>query len=89
MTSATATEIAAQVRAGDVRPVDVVRTHLDRIAEVDGRIGAFQVLRADAALKEAELLEGRADLAELPLAGVPVAVKDVTRNSPRVGEHAK
>ncbi|HVT65004.1 MAG TPA: amidase family protein [Mycobacteriales bacterium] len=77
LAGASATEIAAQVRSGAARPVDVVRAYLDRIAAVDGRVGAFQLLRAEEAVREAEELEDRADLAELPLAGVPVAIKDV------------
>ncbi|HVV77217.1 MAG TPA: amidase family protein [Mycobacteriales bacterium] len=77
MTTPTAVEIAAQVRSGKVRPVDVLRSQLDRIAAVDRRVGAFQVLRVDAAVEEAEALESRSDLADLPLAGVPIAVKDV------------
>jgi amidase len=74
---ATAAEIAACVRAGKLRPVDVVQAHLDRIAAVDQRVGAFQLLQRDAALAEAEQVEERPDLAALPLAGVPIALKDV------------
>jgi len=91
VTSATATEIAAVVRAGTVRPVDVLSAQLERIAAIDSQVGAFQLLRADDALREAEALESRADLGELPLAGVPVAIKDVlaVRGTPtRVGSVA-
>jgi amidase len=77
LSGAPATEIAGQVRAGSASPVDVVRAHLDRIAEVDQRIGAFQLVRAEAALREAAALEAHPDIATLPLAGVPIAVKDV------------
>lgn len=75
--------IAEAVRTGAVGPVEVVRQHLAHIAAVDGRIGAFQHVRAGAALAEAAALAARADLATLPLAGVPVAVKD---NVPVAGE---
>jgi len=71
----TATEIAARVRTGAVSPVDVVTEHLARIADVDDHVGAFQLVRADKALTEAQELSRR-DLTELPLAGVPVAIKD-------------
>ncbi len=77
MTAPTAAEIAAQVRSGALLPVDVVAAHLDRIATADARVGAFQLVRRDEALREAEELQRRPDLGELPLAGVPVAVKDV------------
>jgi amidase len=49
---------------------------LDRIAALDGDLGAFATVRREQALTEAALLAGRADLGRLPLAGVPVAVKD-------------
>jgi amidase len=72
----TAVGIAAAVRAGEVRPTEVAEAHLARIAEVDGRLHAFQLVRADEVLAEARALEARPDLADLPLAGVPVAIKD-------------
>ncbi|MEU6578010.1 amidase family protein [Streptomyces sp. NPDC046805] len=72
----TATEIAAAVREKRATPREVVAEHLARIERLDGRIGAFRTVRAKAALAEADEVAGRADLAELPLAGVPVAVKD-------------
>jgi amidase len=75
MSAATAAGIAAAVRAG-APPVDAVRVALDRIAVLDGDLGAFATVRREAALTEAALLAGREDLARLPLAGVPVAVKD-------------
>jgi amidase len=73
---ATAVDLARRVRDGDVTPVDVVRAHLDHIEQLDGRIGAFQLVRRERALAEAEELGARSDLSELPLAGVPVGVKD-------------
>jgi amidase len=71
-----ATEIAARVRAGELSAVEVVRAHLEHIDAVEARIGAFRVIRAEAALAEAAALDAAADRATLPLAGVPVAVKD-------------
>ncbi|MGW3462495.1 amidase family protein, partial [Streptomyces olivaceoviridis] len=71
-----ATEIAAAVRERRVTPREVVAGHLARIERLDGRIGAFRKVRAEAALAEADELASRADLAGLPLAGVPLAVKD-------------
>ena len=58
------------------RAVEVVGEHLDRIGEVDPGLGAFQLVRAESALAEAAVVDARADRAGLPLAGVPVAVKD-------------
>ncbi len=71
-----ATEIAERVRSGAVSAVDVVRAHLEHIAAVDARIGAFRVVREEAALAEAAAVDAAPDRGSLPLAGVPVAVKD-------------
>jgi amidase len=71
-----ATEIAARVRASELTAVDVVRAHLAHLEAVDARIGAFRVVRAEAALREAAAVDARLDRFSLPLAGVPVAIKD-------------
>ncbi|ANP50936.1 amidase [Streptomyces griseochromogenes] len=87
----TAAEIAAAVREKEVTPREVVAEHLARIERLDGRIGAFRTVRAEAALAEADEVGSRPDLAELPLAGVPVAVKDnlaVRGEANRVGSAA-
>ncbi|MER6674125.1 amidase [Streptomyces sp. NPDC000983] len=87
----TAVEIAAAVREKRATPREVVAAHLDRIARLDGRVGAFRTVRGEAALAEAEAVGARGDLAELPLAGVPVAVKDnlaVAGESLRAGSAA-
>ncbi|MFA9431185.1 amidase [Egicoccus sp. AB-alg2] len=73
-----ARDLAAAVRDGKVSAVELVRAHLDHLAEVEHRLGAFASVRQRAALEEAEALDGRADKADLPLAGVPIAVKDNT-----------
>ncbi|MGI8328907.1 amidase [Actinomadura scrupuli] len=78
-----AAEIAAAVRAGEVTAREVVRDHLDRIAALDGDLGAFVRVRREAALREAGEIDARSDRADLPLAGVPVAIKD---NVPVAGE---
>lgn len=78
LVGATAREVAAAVRAGDVSPQEVVGAHLDRIAELDPELGAFQRTCPSRALAEAEDLGRRDDLGSLPLAGVPIAVKDNT-----------
>ncbi|KFF98363.1 amidase [Streptomyces scabiei] len=72
----TAAEISAAVREKQVTPREVVAEHLARIESLDGQVGAFRKVRAEAALAEADEVADRADLAELPLAGVPVAIKD-------------
>lgn len=71
-----ATVIAARVRSRESDPVEVVGAHLDRIAALGDRIGAIERVLEERARADAEALAVRPDLAELPLAGVPVAVKD-------------
>ncbi|WP_371494241.1 amidase family protein [Kitasatospora sp. NBC_00374] len=82
-TGRTATETAEAVRAGKVTPREVVAEHLARIERLDPHLGAFRKVLAERALHDADALADRPDLAALPLAGVPVAVKD---NLPVEGE---
>jgi aspartyl-tRNA(Asn)/glutamyl-tRNA(Gln) amidotransferase subunit A len=79
VTRMTASEIAALVARGEVSAVEVTQAHLDRIAAVDDRVHAFLHVDAERALAAARAVdERRAAGEELgPLAGVPVAVKDV------------
>jgi amidase len=72
----TAADIAEMVGAGKIAPADVVRQHLEQIGRIDPQLGAFQVVRAERAVEEAEAVGARADLVSLPLAGVPMAIKD-------------
>ena len=77
----TATAIASAVRSGELDPVRVVEDTLTRIAATDGLVGAFRRVRTSEARAEAAALRDRADLPRLPLAGVPIAVKDVVEVS--------
>ncbi len=85
--------LAAGVRAGRLDPVEIVDTTLDRIGAVDGEVGAFVELDAAGARRQAEELRRSLRSGETagPLAGVPLAVKDlfdvagsVTRGGSRV-----
>jgi amidase len=76
LTSLNASEMARQVRGREVSPEQLLQAHLDRIQALDPEIGAFQLVRTEQALIEARELITREDLAVLPLAGVPVAIKD-------------
>src|SRR3954471_23935758 len=75
---ATAKQIARAVRRGDTKATQVVADHLERIAVTDPSLEAFRVVRAGEALTEAEKVDEQDELANLPLAGVPVAVKENT-----------
>ncbi|WNV73922.1 amidase [Geodermatophilus sp. DSM 44513] len=71
-----ATELAARVRSGELTAVEVVRAHLAHLDEVEPRVGAFRVVRREAALAEAHAVDTALTRFAMPLAGVPVAVKD-------------
>ncbi|MDO5745202.1 MAG: Asp-tRNA(Asn)/Glu-tRNA(Gln) amidotransferase subunit GatA [Micrococcaceae bacterium] len=88
-----ATELAAKLRSGEVTSVAAVQAHLDRIAEVDGGergIHAFLYVNTEEALAVAAEVDairaagGAAAEALHPLAGVPIAIKDliVTKGQP-------
>ena len=74
--TSTAGEIAARVRAGTTTAVEVARAHLARVAARDAELGAFEALDTERVLAEAAGVDARPDRFALPLAGVPVAVKD-------------
>ncbi|MFC4588323.1 Asp-tRNA(Asn)/Glu-tRNA(Gln) amidotransferase subunit GatA [Sphaerisporangium corydalis] len=79
LTRKTAAELGALIASGEVSAVEVTQAHLDRIAEVDGEIHAFLHVAADAALEQASAIDAKRAAGERlgPLAGVPVAHKDV------------
>ncbi|HIZ36468.1 MAG TPA: Asp-tRNA(Asn)/Glu-tRNA(Gln) amidotransferase subunit GatA [Candidatus Ruania gallistercoris] len=79
LTRLTAAELAAQLAAGEVSSVAATQAHLDRIAAVDGAVHAFLHVNTDEALAAAADVDARRAAGEElgPLAGVPIAVKDV------------
>ncbi|MDT0165630.1 Asp-tRNA(Asn)/Glu-tRNA(Gln) amidotransferase subunit GatA [Actinotalea sp. AC32] len=86
LTRRTAADLAEALRAREVSSVEVTQAHLDRIAAVDGAVHAFLHVSADDALATARDVDARRAAGEelAPLAGVPIAVKDVvvTRGMP-------
>ncbi len=75
-TALSATALAARVRSGTSTAVEVARAHLARLDARDPELGAFQASDAERVLAEAGGVDARPDRFALPLAGVPVAVKD-------------
>ncbi|WP_330183804.1 amidase family protein [Nocardia sp. NBC_01503] len=87
----TATGIASAVQNGSVTAEQMVDQALARIRAQDRKVNAFSEVRVDAARAEARALAERPNLDVLPLAGVPVAVKnnvDVTGAVTRAGSLA-
>ncbi len=79
LTRMTAAEMAAAVAAGEVSATEITQAHLDRIAAVDSGVHAFLHTAPDLALAAARAVDDRRAAGQPlgPLAGVPVAVKDV------------
>ncbi len=85
--SLSAAELVRRMTAGEVSATEVATAHLDRIAEVDGDpaapgaddVHAFLAVTRDAALAQAADVDERRVRGEAlgPLAGVPLALKDV------------
>jgi aspartyl-tRNA(Asn)/glutamyl-tRNA(Gln) amidotransferase subunit A len=75
----TAAQIRRLVASREVSCEEVTRAHLDRIAAVEPGIDAFLVVAADRAIDSARRLDASlaAGTPPPPLAGVPLAVKDV------------
>ncbi|MFF1790897.1 Asp-tRNA(Asn)/Glu-tRNA(Gln) amidotransferase subunit GatA [Kitasatospora sp. NPDC058243] len=75
----TAAETASAIAEGEVSAVEVAQAHLDRIGAVDKKVNAFLHVDTEGALNAAKAVdEKRAKGEELgPLAGVPLALKDV------------
>ncbi len=73
----TACQIRDAVAAGTVSAVEVCRAFLDRIAAVDPHLHAFVTVDADRAVaRAAQCDRWRAERADRPLLGVPIAIKD-------------
>src|SRR3954471_81885 len=75
----TAAELAALIASGEVSAAEVARDHLDRITAVDGEVKAFLHVDEDNVLEQARAVDAKRAAGERlgPLAGVPIAHKDV------------
>ncbi|HEY2983623.1 MAG TPA: Asp-tRNA(Asn)/Glu-tRNA(Gln) amidotransferase subunit GatA [Jatrophihabitantaceae bacterium] len=79
LTRRSAAQLAGLVASGEASAVEIAQAHLDRIAAVDGDLHAFLHVDADGALAAAKAVDERRAAGEAlsPLAGVPLAMKDV------------
>jgi aspartyl-tRNA(Asn)/glutamyl-tRNA(Gln) amidotransferase subunit A len=79
LTRMTAAGLSAALARREVSAAEVTQAHLERIAAVDDRVHAFLHVAAERALEAARSVDERRAAGEDPgpLAGVPVAVKDV------------
>ncbi|MCW5738200.1 MAG: amidase [Enhydrobacter sp.] len=75
----TIAEAAKQIAAKKLSPVDLARTHLDRIKRLDPQLNAFLMVTEERALADAKAAEARQMSGALrgPLDGIPIAHKDI------------
>lgn len=74
-----ATEQLQRLASGEITAVELTQAHLDRIASIDKKVGAFLRVESDASLAQAAAVDARRKAGKPvgKLAGLPVAVKDV------------
>lgn len=74
-----ASVLADAIATREVSAREVTDAHLERISDVDGAVHAFLYVDADAARRAADDIDRRIASGEVlgPLAGVPLALKDV------------
>lgn len=76
---ASALELGAAIAHREVTAEEVANAHLSRIGEVDGQVNAFVSLNNHVAIEQARAVDAKLAKGEKlgPLAGVPIAVKDL------------
>lgn len=74
----TAHELSGMLRSRKLGVVELTQAYLNRIDEIDSKVGSYITVSRDEALKQAEKLQREFDNgADLPpLAGIPAAIKD-------------
>jgi aspartyl-tRNA(Asn)/glutamyl-tRNA(Gln) amidotransferase subunit A len=74
-----AAELAELIASGEASAVEVTQAHLDRITAVEDSVKAFTHVDPEVALAQARAIDDRRAAGETlgPLAGVPIAHKDV------------
>jgi aspartyl-tRNA(Asn)/glutamyl-tRNA(Gln) amidotransferase subunit A len=79
VTKVTAADLGRLIASGEISAEEVTQAHLDRIHEVDDKVNAFLHIDTAGALEAARAVDEALARGEKlgPLAGVPVAVKDV------------
>ena len=79
ITGLTAADLAGKITARELSSVEVTQAHLNRIAEIDDRLGAFLHVSGAEALAAAKAADDAIAAGNAPsaLAGVPLALKDV------------
>ncbi len=71
-----ARELAAQIRGGDLSPLEAVEAAIARIEDLDAPINAVAVADFDRARETAAALNGASPREDQPLFGVPMTIKE-------------
>ena len=76
-------ELAPLIKSGDLSPVELTRSQLERIEKLDGTLKAYATVTGEQAMQEAlqaeqEIVKGNY---RGPLHGIPIAVKDLCDTS--------
>ncbi len=86
LTTASAAELSGMLRTGAISAVELTAAHLDQIAQVEPTVHAYLHVASESALAAAAVIDQRRAAGEAlhPLAGVPIAIKDIvaTRGMP-------
>ena len=72
--SLTASELEKKIAQGEITSVEATQSILDRIKDVDDKIGAFISVESENAINTAKIADGIKE--NTPLKGVPIALKD-------------
>lgn len=74
-----ATEAGRLIKEKKLSSVELTKEYIDRIKNIDGKVGAYVTLNEEEALQKAAEVQAKIDQGEAlsPLAGVPIAVKDI------------
>jgi len=75
----TLAELRTEIAAGVTKAADLANAYYDRIAQLNPRLNVYLSLTRERALKQAEHVDALAAAGDAlpPLAGIPVAIKDV------------
>ena len=74
----TAIELSTMLKEKKITSVELIKSIFDRVEETEEKLGSFVLLKKEAALEEARLVDEKIARGEelLPLEGIPVAIKD-------------
>ena len=78
MIEKTATELSQLLSSGEISSVELTQAYLSRIAKINGKLNAYITVCEESALTQAKRAdERRANGAQHPLLGIPLAHKDI------------